>query len=105
MVEGIAPQAAYAIGIAQLCYHEYGATLVVTSVRDGKHGERSLHPSGLAFDCRTRNLSPHTVSGIVQDMKFHLDPLGYDVVLEHDPPHIHVEYDKKGDEDWIQTIP
>lgn len=29
---------------------------IITSARDGKHGDRSLHYAGLAFDLRTRDL-------------------------------------------------
>ena len=62
--------------------------MVVTSVRDGKHKEHSLHYVGQAVDLRTRDFT---------DMWAHYlrNALGkdWDVVVESD--HIHVEYDPK----------
>lgn len=72
-------------------YEKYGAELVITSAKDGKHGPKSLHYEGLALDLRSRNLNGREMF-VVADLKLALGP-DYDVVLEAD--HIHVEYDAK----------
>ena len=67
----------------------------VTSAKDGTHKETSLHYQGKAIDIRTRHMKPHEVLEAAQDIKRALGP-GYDVVIEHAPPHLHIEYDPKG---------
>lgn len=74
--------------VADGVYQKFGAEAVITSGRDGKHGEHSLHYKGLAIDLRTSNVrNPQEVVSALQQA------LGsaYDVVLESD--HIHCEYD------------
>ena len=62
--------------------------MVVTSARDGKHREHSLHYVGQAVDLRTRDFVDMWVQYLRQ-------ALGedWDVVAEKD--HIHCEYDPK----------
>lgn len=73
-------------------YNGLGATCIITSGSDGKHGVNSLHYKGLALDFRTRDLSPLEQQELKQMC---LQDLGkdYDVVLEED--HLHVEFDPK----------
>lgn len=71
----------------------FGAELVITSGVDGKHGDGSLHYSGLALDYRTSTLGGYATM-VYTKVRALLKPLGYDVVLESD--HMHVEYDPKG---------
>jgi hypothetical protein len=66
--------------------------LVITSVSDGVHKADSKHYEGLAFDCRTRDLSTRATIDIVDDCRAALGK-DFDVVLEKD--HLHVEYDPK----------
>lgn len=65
---------------------------IVTSARDGKHSERSLHYEGRAIDLRTRDLSSGQQEFLAERLKVELGP-NYDVVLEE--THIHVELDPK----------
>ena len=62
----------------------------VTSISDGKHGNNSLHYSGLAVDFRIWN-----VKNLDKKIKLIKAKLGidYDVVTEKN--HLHVEYDPK----------
>lgn len=64
------------------------ADCVITSCRDGKHGEKSYHYSGRAFDLRTRDIALKDQPAIHQALK-ELMGKDYDVVLEKD--HIHIE--------------
>lgn len=102
--EGVAPQIWYALGVADNVYRAAGYTLVVTSLKDGKHSAQSLHYRGLAADLRTRTIKTgDELRNIYARLKNILDFFGYDVVLEDD--HIHVEYDfKKGDHFWLLEV-
>ena len=70
---------------------------VLTSALDS-HADRptSLHIKGLACDFRTRHISITHAQEILAWLKVHLDPLGYDSILESD--HLHVEFQPKGNE-------
>jgi hypothetical protein len=91
---------AYAIGVAEGVYDAYGFGLVVTSIDDSKHGDKSKHYPGLAVDLRTRHLDSGSKAAIYKKLQDKLEWLGYDVVLEQD--HFHVEYDPKQGENWIK---
>ena len=62
--------------------------LVITAGRDGKHGDKSYHYSGRAFDIRTRDIPELDRKPIHETLK---EKLGrdYDCILEKD--HIHIE--------------
>ena len=86
------PDCWFAIVIAAEIYTKYGIELVITSGKDGKHKDDSLHYRGNAFDCRTYTLSGEDLPKVANTLKAKLG-INYDVVIEKD--HIHVEYDKK----------
>lgn len=67
---------------------------VVTSATSGVHGVGSLHYLGLAFDLRTKDLSLVTAQYLKDKIKAALGD-EFDVILETNPPHLHVEYDPK----------
>lgn len=70
-----------------------GKEIVVPSILDGVHGEKSLHYNGLAFDMRTFIYkSQDEIEKLMAMFRYMLGP-NYDVVLEKD--HIHIEYDPK----------
>lgn len=91
-LDGLRPEIIPAIIAAETTYALYDAPLVLTSVTDGKHGARSFHYSGLAFDARTSEVTRTEAAQIAESLR---EALGtcYDVVLEAD--HLHVEYDPK----------
>lgn len=92
---GMQPQINLAIQVAEPIWKKYGAdTLWITSLNDGTHKIGSLHYKGLAVDLRVKNLPPTLWSQTVAELQAALG-FKYDVLLEMDPPHCHVEYDPK----------
>lgn len=94
-LRGIAPECVMGIVIAAAAYEIHGVPFVITSVRDGKHGERSYHYRGMAFDCRlpSRYTGSEGTDEVIRDeLKRALGPQ-FDVVLESD--HLHCEFDPK----------
>lgn len=86
----------YAIGVVSAIHARlFGRPLCITSLCDGEHGARSLHYAGRAFDARTKDLSPETELLFYAQCKQALALQGFDVVLEHNPRHLHIEYDPK----------
>lgn len=88
-VEGLSWRMFHAALIAEAIYRKYGVEAIITSAKDGKHSEHSLHYQGLALDLRTWNLGGREMH-VLGELKRALGP-EYDVVLEKD--HIHLEYD------------
>ena len=82
------PRIEAALPILDEIYQDVKTECVVTSGRDGKHMEGSLHYEGKALDIRTYNV----LEALVKEIKDSLG-VGYDVILEKD--HIHIEWDPK----------
>lgn len=93
-LQGLKTTILIALQVVVEVYRRYGAACVVTSGTDGSHGVGSLHYSGNALDFRTRHLSRTVAIAIAGDVKAALGP-DYDVVLEWNPWHLHVEYQPK----------
>lgn len=94
-IRGITPECVMGIVVAAQVYESRGVPFVVTSVRDGRHSERSLHYAGTAFDCRLPSrytANPETDKKLRDEIAVALGQQ-FDVVLEAD--HIHVEWDPK----------
>lgn len=66
--------------------------ITITAGTEGKHMPGSKHYTGEALDIRTRDLSDAQRDYILFTLRSRLG-LGYDVVEEFNPPHIHIEYD------------
>lgn len=106
---GVCREVWYAVGVAQQIYKKHGATLVVTSMTDGKHNCGSLHPSGKAVDLRVLNLTEPERLVVFDEIKAELDPLGFDVCWEGGVgatpattgAHIHCEFDPKQGEEFL----
>ena len=83
-------------GMLKCCavYIHRGQNFTVTSLNDSKHKVGSLHYKGRAFDIRTRDLKGITPHEMALHLKAQLGT-AFDVVVESDPPHIHVEFDPK----------
>ena len=95
-LKGITPQIVVAMMVASSLFSvEYQVPLTVTSGSEGKHGYASLHFCGNAIDIRAKDLpswiSPERVH---DDLKARLCH-EFDVVLERDPLHIHIEWQPK----------
>lgn len=88
------PEMQYARAIVANVWRSRGYTLTVTSGYDGEHSEGSLHPEGYAEDYRTRDVAPGDLQLMASTVRARLGTL-YDVVIETNPPHLHVEYDPR----------
>jgi hypothetical protein len=90
---GVSPEIVLALQVCETIYRQFGYELTVTSIRDGKHKNNSLHYVGKAVDLRTRNVD----SDMREKLRVALQAaLGaeFDVILEKD--HFHCEFDVKG---------
>ena len=93
----------FAVGVISECYRRHSFNAVVTSITDGVHPDlQHIHYKGLAVDIRTRDIPMSTMAFIESDINEALQPMGFDVVMEKD--HIHVEYDPKNEENWIDFV-
>ena len=87
-IEDLVPSLKARLNEIEEIYNSFHTELVITSGKDGKHGDNSLHYQGKAVDLRIWNV----LETLVNRLKEHLGPQ-YDVVLEKD--NIHVELDPK----------
>jgi len=88
----------YALGVAATIHAKYFTRpLIITSMLDGTHKPGSLHPEGLAVDIRTNDLPRALSDNFALELIENLRILGFDVVREENPRHIHIEYNPKGD--------
>lgn len=98
-LNGLQPEMAPVMIIANEAYSANDCDCVITEGTGSKHGRASLHYVGFALDFRMNNIPKHLRKLIVEQIK---DNLGnqYDVVLEQytDKPtwdHLHIEYQPK----------
>lgn len=80
--------------VATLEFAHHGQECVVTSLGDGKHGEESLHPKGLAVDLRSKHLPSGLKQTILQALRIALPQC--DILLEYEGQpneHYHLEWD------------
>ena len=93
---GLSNEILLAIMVANEVYAEMRVDLVITSLADGEHSEKSKHHRGDAVDIRTRNLPGgsrgDTAKRVSDEIRARLG-VHYDVVLES--THIHIEYDPR----------
>ena len=93
-VRGLKPEMVLAYNIACEVFGRYSKQAIITCGLDGKHMPGSKHYTGEALDLRTRHLDMRLRPVLAEDYSKALGPQ-YDVVLEDNPPHIHVELDIK----------
>ena len=101
-IEGVKPECVVGMIVVSQYFAERKVDFVLTSVKDGKHGENSLHYGGYAFDARLRHLDGNSgnissedrllAMAYAKDLRERLGSL-FDVVVEGD--HFHIEYDPK----------
>lgn len=95
---GLRAEMVLAVCIVEAILHDYGVRCVITSGRDGKHKDGSLHYKGLALDFRAHDLNEAYQKEALLAMQTLLGP-EYQVLLEvaTDPmaTHFHVEFDPK----------
>ena len=92
-LEGLQASMVIAHSIIVQVFAELGAeSCCITSGRDGKHGEHSLHYLGRALDYRRWTIPDELWPNAIEKIKLRLGG-DFDVVLESD--HLHVEHDPK----------
>lgn len=95
----------YALGVAsalhQMLFHR---PAVVTSIDDGTHGPGSKHPNGDAVDLRTNDLPSTHRELWSAACKKQLDKMGFDIVLETAPDHLHIEWDPKKEDRFFTPV-
>lgn len=92
----IAGQVWFAIGVAAAMRECMGLPpATITSLRDGSHMANSLHYVGRAVDLRTHDLPAEVAGEWARRCEKLLHPQGFDVLLEKNPEHLHIEYDPK----------
>lgn len=91
-IDGIKPELLLAIIVAEEVYRLARRSLVITSVKDGKHMKGSLHYSGSALDLRIYPEGRVPPGQMAKEIQNRLGK-DFDVILE--PDHIHIEYQPK----------
>ena len=99
---GTRPEMAIVHAVVCSVFNKYGIDCVITSGVGMKHGDKSLHPVGLAHDYRTKHINNDVIKQqIIDDMKKVLPCC--DIILEYDgapQEHLHVEFDDHNDHDY-----
>lgn len=102
-LNGVKWQMFYAAIVVEAVLEDRGYECVITSGTDGQHGhgpsqpgkaDSTLHDDGEALDFRSRHIPATEREPIRAQIKLALGK-DYDVVLETDPPHFHLEHDPK----------
>lgn len=94
---GLQPQIVLAMLVTEGVYWELGHEFVVTSCNDSKHGDKSLHYEGRAFDARSKHVPVDHKQLLLDRLREQLGA-DFDVLMEFvgkDNEHLHVEYDPK----------
>jgi uncharacterized protein YcbK (DUF882 family) len=93
-LKGIQPETAIAMFVVDGVYKRVaGIEMTVTAGTDGVHKEGSLHYVGLAFDSRTKDVSPEKLDLLLQEIRTALGGMEFDIVMESD--HLHCEFQPK----------
>lgn len=91
---GLCSQMVVAWLVAEFAFQKHGFEATVTSGSEGQHGRTSLHNDGSALDFETKHLPRVLALSVSKDVTERLGP-DYDVLLEMDPPHLHIEWQPK----------
>jgi len=93
-VRGVSAELVLGLSALDSAHRELtGEAVTVTSVSDGRHGNKSLHYSGRGADVRTRHLSAEERQAFFAKASDYL-PEDFDLVAESD--HFHLEFDPRG---------
>ena len=78
-----------------LRWHTHDIDTVVTEINATTgHVENSRHYIGAAVDFRDRNIRDKIwINRFIGGLRNELEPAGFQVFQEDDPPHIHVQFD------------
>jgi len=99
---GVQPQIVLAIEEARLVYKSFEQPFRITSLIEGVHSRASLHYTGCAVDIGIRGTDGYVLESdlaelIARSIKRALggSDSDYDVILEHQRNHIHIEWQPK----------
>ena len=98
-LHGISPEILVAYIEAQPIFKKYDYPCIMTSCKDGKHSNTSLHYVGDAIDLRSKHIPAMSTKRLI--IKEMIEALGdeFDIMLEDigEPrEHIHIEFQPKG---------
>jgi len=91
-IHGVRPELIIGMIVADSIYKQYNQELVITSIADGKHVERSDHYHGAAFDCRTRYFGEDEKESVQWALQA---ALGQDFIVILESNHMHVGWRPK----------
>ena len=96
-IGGAQPELLIGLMLIEPAIKRYLPELVITEITGGKHMEGSLHGKGLAADIRAYirtagDISLATLRRMRDECAAACGP-DWDIILETDPLHLHIEYD------------
>ena len=94
-VYGLQPEMLMALDLVEPLFEAHDRDCIVTSTRKDKHSAHSHHYKGLAVDLRSRHLMLSEREEILVGISNELGDK-YQVMLETNPDHFHIEYDPLG---------
>jgi len=99
---GLQPEILWALDQTVLVWDVHGMDYVtVTSGRGGPHSEKSLHNVGLAVDIRIWGIGATLLEEMALALRVALGP-AFDVVVK--PDHVHIEYQPKGEQQYLTQL-
>lgn len=94
-LRGIRPETLHALWVASAVIAAEGYEPICTSGVEGTHGFGSFHYLGLSGDMRMKHI-PVARRDFIRDKIAALLGPEYDVILENNPVHLHIEFQPKG---------
>lgn len=95
-IDGVHPALmTFAVQLGYLHFLLFGQPLVITSGKDGKHVNGSLHPDGRALDFRTRDKTDSEMQAFLGLLAYaapHVECRYFDERVGPGGEHVHVEY-------------
>lgn len=89
-VFGLQPEMLWALDRCEEVFTSIIKECVVTSARGDTHSRKSRHYSGVAFDLRSRHLTPAEIDTVRARL---IEALGNDYDVLYEKNHFHIEYD------------
>ena len=89
-ITAILPALVWALSVIDDVYESHQANAIITSGNDGTHSRTSLHYANAAVDIRMSNVPQNERQQVADQIKNRLG-IDFDVILETNPLHLHVE--------------
>jgi hypothetical protein len=91
---GLRVEIVIALIVASEEFASRGYDAIITSAIEGRHMFGSKHYAGSAVDFRLTHVPPTQWEDLRRNIALRLGP-DYDVLLEYNPNHLHIEWDPK----------